>query len=543
MSISYYDKSGDEPVKVLLAGTSATDLLLDPNSTNAIANRAVYVALSEKIDMTVRNLLYYYTKEQVFTKEEVQDLLATLSTMDIRVVSDLPTSDISTSTIYFLESALTEGVYDQYVYVQGAWVKIGDTDVDLSDYLKNEDFVIRIADYYTKTQIDALIATYYTKTQIDDFLADKQDKLTFDSTPTTGSNNPVTSKGIKAAIDAVKGGTGSNPNILDNGHFQVNQLYGRVNADQSMTFGGSYANKLTIDRWWHKLGNGGTLTHYKNDGNRGPKIVIASSGQWGRIEQFIPKATGDQLIGKKIVMSLIVSVSSATRIRLRFNRYNGGTILDSSSEYIYQDFDVPAGANHRLIVSNAITVPPTSSTYTHYSFLIYPQYSGGSTARTGIDVSIHAAKIEISDGGSTLAKDALPNYQTELLKCQKYRYVIRGMGGTNVYIANGVATDTHNIRFILNTPGVMAGKVSKTFSGSNWLIFRPGGGASTVPSSVFETYQESIISSAVEIGANIPGATYTSGAQYFLGIGNGYTSLEICSENSLATGEINTADY
>ena len=33
----------------------------------------------------------------------------------------------------------------------------------------------------------------------------KQDKLTFDSTPTAGSNNPVTSKGIKAALDAKQG--------------------------------------------------------------------------------------------------------------------------------------------------------------------------------------------------------------------------------------------------------------------------------------------------------------------------------------------------
>ena len=36
----------------------------------------------------------------------------------------------------------------------------------------------------------------------------KQDKLTFDSTPTAGSNNPVTSDGIKKAIDAGGGGGG-----------------------------------------------------------------------------------------------------------------------------------------------------------------------------------------------------------------------------------------------------------------------------------------------------------------------------------------------
>ena len=43
-----------------------------------------------------------------------------------------------------------------------------------------------------------IITTYATKTEV----AGKQDKLTFDSTPTANSSNPVTSAGIKAAIDA-----------------------------------------------------------------------------------------------------------------------------------------------------------------------------------------------------------------------------------------------------------------------------------------------------------------------------------------------------
>ena len=38
-------------------------------------------------------------------------------------------------------------------------------------------------------------------------LAGKQDNLTFDSTPTDGSQNPVTSAGIKEAIDAISGGS------------------------------------------------------------------------------------------------------------------------------------------------------------------------------------------------------------------------------------------------------------------------------------------------------------------------------------------------
>ena len=43
----------------------------------------------------------------------------------------------------------------------------------------------------------------YTKTQIDELLALKENKLTFDSTPTDGSTNPVTSNGVYDALDAL----------------------------------------------------------------------------------------------------------------------------------------------------------------------------------------------------------------------------------------------------------------------------------------------------------------------------------------------------
>ena len=59
---------------------------------------------------------------------------------------------------------------------------------------------------YSKTETDTLLATkqpkgdYATTEQLEE----KQDALTFDSTPTAGSLNPVTSEGIKAAIDAIE---------------------------------------------------------------------------------------------------------------------------------------------------------------------------------------------------------------------------------------------------------------------------------------------------------------------------------------------------
>ena len=114
-----------------------------------------------------------------YTKAEVDTLVNAIKALDIEVVATLPTTDISTTTIYLVpkSQSQTQNVYDEYLYINNAWELIGSTAIDLSNY--------------------------YTKTQTDDLLADKQDELTFDAIPTASSNNPVTSDGIKTAIDAV----------------------------------------------------------------------------------------------------------------------------------------------------------------------------------------------------------------------------------------------------------------------------------------------------------------------------------------------------
>lgn len=66
------------------------------------------------------------------------------------------------------------------VNVQSDW---NQTNTSADDYIKNKPSV-------------------YTKTEVDNKLADKQDTLTFDTTPTANSTNPVTSGGIKTALDA-----------------------------------------------------------------------------------------------------------------------------------------------------------------------------------------------------------------------------------------------------------------------------------------------------------------------------------------------------
>lgn len=101
------------------------------------------------IDNTVNNLTNYYKKTETYTQAEVDALISAIVTIDIEVVSTLPTTDISTTTIYLVPktTAGTDNVYDEYINTDGTsagWELIGDTTVDLSNY-------------YTKSEVDALI--------------------------------------------------------------------------------------------------------------------------------------------------------------------------------------------------------------------------------------------------------------------------------------------------------------------------------------------------------------------------------------------------
>ena len=255
MSIKYYNKSGTTPQEILLAGISPVDQILNGTSKNAIANKAVYNALKEKIEKTVSDLVNYYSKTDVYNKAEVRALISTISTMDIQVVNALPTEDISTTTIYFLKPAGAT-TYDEYVYINNAWVKIGTTDLDLSQYVTNDALTLRLTDYYTKAEITTLLTDYaqkdnvYDKDAVDALLDDKQDSLTFDNVPTENSTNVVKSGGVYSTVDNVYKVMGENgaKNLLKYPYPNSTGTTGGVlfvdNKDGSITVNGTASSAV-----------------------------------------------------------------------------------------------------------------------------------------------------------------------------------------------------------------------------------------------------------------------------------------------------------
>lgn len=88
------------------------------------------------ITNTVANLVNYYDKTTV------DSMLSSISTLNIEVVSTLPTTGNPTTIYLVSKTASTNDAYDEYIYANNKWEKIGTTQVDLSNY-------------YTKAQIDA----------------------------------------------------------------------------------------------------------------------------------------------------------------------------------------------------------------------------------------------------------------------------------------------------------------------------------------------------------------------------------------------------
>lgn len=94
------------------------------------------------ITNTTNDLINYYKKTETFTKQEINNLIATITTLNIQVVQTLPTEDISTTTIYLVPKTTVEtnDAYDEYIYVSNAWEHIGSTEVDLTNYVTKTDF-------------------------------------------------------------------------------------------------------------------------------------------------------------------------------------------------------------------------------------------------------------------------------------------------------------------------------------------------------------------------------------------------------------------
>lgn len=135
-----------------------------PTKTSDLTNDSGFIA------NTVDNLVNYYTKSQTYTQSEVDALISAIVTLNISSVAELPTTNISTTTIYLVPSADpgTQNVKDEYINLDGTtagWELIGSTAIDLTGYVTDSELSTALADYVTSTSLASTLSGYVQKSQ------------------------------------------------------------------------------------------------------------------------------------------------------------------------------------------------------------------------------------------------------------------------------------------------------------------------------------------------------------------------------------------
>lgn len=83
----------------------------------------------------------------------LKTMIGNLANLRIEVVTELPSTG-EVNVIYLVKKAGTNpDVHDEYIYVENTWEKIGNTEVDLSNYYTKEQ-VYSKSEVYTKTEVN-----------------------------------------------------------------------------------------------------------------------------------------------------------------------------------------------------------------------------------------------------------------------------------------------------------------------------------------------------------------------------------------------------
>lgn len=163
--------------------TDYNELLNKPTKLSDFINDGVFIT------NTVNDLANYYTKSDTYTQAEINNLVSEIPKFAIAVVEQLPTQDISTTTIYLVPSDSESGdLYKEYIYVNNAWELLGIQKTDLTDY-------------YNKSEVNELLSN---KADTDEIITDYNDL----------ENKPTSLTDFGGVLPIDQGGTGAT-NVKD----------------------------------------------------------------------------------------------------------------------------------------------------------------------------------------------------------------------------------------------------------------------------------------------------------------------------------------
>lgn len=108
---------------------------LDWSGNEVLAGKlTIGTAPTADMDVTTKQ----YVDNKITT--DIATAIGDINQFEVTIVTDLPTTDINTHTIYFKSNSSSgNNVYDEYMYINNNWELIGSTQIDLTPYARSAD--------------------------------------------------------------------------------------------------------------------------------------------------------------------------------------------------------------------------------------------------------------------------------------------------------------------------------------------------------------------------------------------------------------------
>ena len=156
-----------------------------PSSASSSNKMATQADIADFITRTVSDLVNYYTKSETYTKQEVANLIGAIHQFHYEIYATIPATGDG-SVLYLIGPTGTgSDKYEEYVWANNDFVKIGDTSIDLSGYSTTEQM---------NAAINAALANYTTTEALEELLAQKANKDGYYGGMTVGSAENLVGK-------------------------------------------------------------------------------------------------------------------------------------------------------------------------------------------------------------------------------------------------------------------------------------------------------------------------------------------------------------
>lgn len=119
------------------------------------------------ITKAVDDLVNYYKKTETYTQSEINQLISAIKTISMKLVPERPETG-ETNIIYLVPSAKQEpeNIYDEYVYIDNKWERIGSTEISLSNYYTKEEITQLLSNYITSNDLEQMLTNYVKNTDV-----------------------------------------------------------------------------------------------------------------------------------------------------------------------------------------------------------------------------------------------------------------------------------------------------------------------------------------------------------------------------------------